>query len=86
MKYENETFTNEVELDGNEFIGCVFENCTVVYSGGKQPLITRCSFNNFTFEFRGCADNTVTFLRSMASPSSGLQSIVRETFPGLSAH
>ncbi len=87
MKYENETFTgSSVDLDGNEFIGCSFEKCTIVYSGGKPPLIGRCTFSDQRFEFRGAAANTVEFLKAMTAPDSGMKDLVRHTFPELYAH
>ncbi len=86
MKHENKTFTGTVELDDNEFIGCTFENCTLVYSGGKPPLITGGQFRGCKFEFRGHAADTVAFLQAMASPNSGMQGVIRDTFPALSAH
>jgi len=86
MKHENETFTDTVDLDGNEFIKCSFNKCTIVYSGGEPPSLTECSFDYVKFEFQGPAKNTVAFLKSMASPDSGLQKVVRDTFPALGAH
>ncbi len=86
MTHEGKIFADAVKLDGNEFIDCTFENCTLVYSGGLPPLITRCDFKSFTFEFRGHAANTVAFLQAMASPKSGFQSVIRKTFPALHAH
>jgi len=33
MNYDNNTFENtDVELDGNEFHNCRFNNCTLVYA------------------------------------------------------
>ncbi len=86
MKHEDRTFTDIVELDGEDFSGCTFDNCLLIYRGGAPPAINGCSFNSFTFEFRDHAANTVAFLRAMANPNSGLQKIIRDTFPGLSAH
>ena len=86
MKHENKTFADTIDLDGNEFIGCSFDKCTLIYSGGKPPLINDCSFNNVRFKFRGPAKNTVAFLKAMASPDSGLQKVIRDTFPALGAH
>lgn len=86
MKHTNKTFTGDVTLDDGEFINCTFDGSILIYSGGKPPTIDGCSFENVRFEFRGCAENTVAFLKAMAAPNSGLQSIIRDTFPALGAH
>ena len=86
MKYEGETITGTAHLDDSEFIDCTFDGCTLVYSGGKAPSITGCRFKSFKFEFREHAANTVAFMKLMASPKSGLQRVIRDTFPALTAH
>ena len=86
MEYRDETFTGEVELDGNEFYNCTFSGgATLIYRGDTPPRLNGCKFKSFKFEFQGTAANTVGFLKAMASPNSGLQSVVRDTFPGLTA-
>ncbi len=86
MMYQNETFTGEVDLDRNDFDTCTFSEALLIYSGGTPPSLNGCNFTNVKFEFRGAASNTVAFLQAMASPNSGLQGIVRDTFAGLMAH
>ena len=62
MKYEKQTFTNtDVDLDNNEFINCGFENCNLIYRGGKPPNITGCSFGEFGITFADAAANTLNF-------------------------
>ena len=85
--YTNRTFQGgRVALDGNNFKGCTFANCELVYSGGIPPALSGCHFTNFNMRFEGAAGNTVGFLKAMAAPSSGLQRVIRDTFRPLSAH
>ncbi|MCH9053057.1 MAG: hypothetical protein IIA72_18680 [Proteobacteria bacterium] len=86
MKYRDDTFTGEVELDGNEFDNCKFSGASLIYRGGTPPSLNGCHFTNIRFEFQGAAANTVAFLQAMAAPNSGLQNVVRDTFPGLTVH
>jgi hypothetical protein len=72
-----------MKLDDNDFVECTFRDCALVYAGGRPPTLDNCSFSNVRFKFEGPAENTVAFLKAMASPKSGLQIVVRETFPGL---
>ena len=86
MLYQNETFSGEVELDSNDFDTCTFSEALLIYSGGTPPILNECSFTDTKFQFRGAARNTVALLKGMSAPNSGLQNIVRDTFPGLMAH
>ena len=86
MKHQNETFTGEVELDDNEFENCTFSGASLIYRGGAPPSLNGCNFTNVRFNFQGSAANTVAFLKAMSAPNSGLQSVIRDTFPGLTTH
>ena len=86
MKHVDKTFSGgEVEIDGEVFENCNFENCSLVYSGGATPQFTGCGFGELRVEFRGSANNTVNLLQAMASPNSGFQEAIRNTFPALGA-
>jgi hypothetical protein len=81
-RHRGDIFSNQsVELDGNEFVDCVFNNCELVYAGGPPPTLTNNSFLGVKFSFRGCAANTAAFLKAMANPSSGMQNAVKDIFP-----
>jgi hypothetical protein len=72
-----------VDLDGVEFLECRFRGTTLRYSGGGVPRIKGCSFSGARFAMDGAAARTVALLKAMASPGSGLQDVVRETFGGI---
>lgn len=74
-------FTGRVEVDGNAYVACVFEDVVLVYSGGTPPSFAGCVFRNWKFAFEGPAGNTVNFLKSLAPKQSGLSDVIRETFP-----
>jgi hypothetical protein len=85
--YTGHTFQGgRVALDGNSFKGCTFDSCELVFSGGIPPALSGCSFRNTSMRFEGTAGNTIAFLKAMATPSSGLQRVIRDTFRALSAH
>jgi hypothetical protein len=69
-----------VELDGAEFLQCQFRGTTLRYTGGEMPRIKDCSFFGARFAAAGAAASTVALFKAMASPGSGLQDVVRETF------
>lgn len=72
-----------VDLDGVEFFQCQFRGTTLRYSGGEVPRIKGCSFSGARFAMDGAAARTLALLKAIASPGSGLQDVVRETFGGL---
>lgn len=74
-----------VHLDGAEFLECKFRGTTLRYSGGEVPRIIGCSFSEAHFAVDGPAARTLALLKAMASPGSGLQDVVRETFSALFA-
>jgi hypothetical protein len=66
MKHQNKTFKDQsVELDGNEFVGCTFQRCQLVYSGGALPRFDSCSFEASPFNFQQGAGNALHFLRDL---------------------
>ena len=84
MRFEDRIFRGgEQQLDGHEFSGCRFEGVQLVYSGSGAVSLSGCGFVDCAFEFRGAAANTLTLLRGMANPASGMQDMVVATFPEL---
>jgi len=82
MKHENDSFIgSQVNLDGNEYQGCVFRNCTLVYSGGKPPSFINCSFDGIRLNFVGSAGDTLGFLAALYK--GGLEFEVESTFDAI---
>ena len=85
MKYQGETFINTtIELDGNEYDGCDFKNCTIIYRGGELPSLANCSFGSPNFIFEDSAQNTLVFLRLLYH--GGLQPFIEVTFDNIRAN
>ena len=63
MKLDSSQFENQqVRLDGNEYNNCVFNSCTILYSGMGTVHLYECDFNNCKWQFDGPAANTINFL------------------------
>ena len=72
------------ELDGKEFDGCTFHDCTLVYSGGDPPTIRNCNFGNCRWEFRSAADRTIGFMRALYhGMGEGGRQLVEQTFENI---
>jgi hypothetical protein len=54
-----------VELDGDEFRGCQFFNCRLIYRGGSPPKMAHCKFSQSKFEFLDAARHTLDFIRAI---------------------
>jgi hypothetical protein len=70
MRFENQTFTADITIDGNEFIDCVIENCVVHHYGGPFSLV-KSSFRNVRFAFHDASNNALAFLRLIRSMPNG---------------
>lgn len=66
--YERQTFTNEeIVLDGNRYVGCVFNRCVLIYTGGELPNLERCKFNSTRIQLDGAAQQTLSYMRMLSS-------------------
>ena len=55
VRYKNSRFSNQkVELDGQSFIRCEFENCMVILERGETE-VSGCSFKNCKLMLKGNA-------------------------------
>jgi hypothetical protein len=79
MKFESTAFSNQlVDLDDNEFIGCRFEKCNLIYRGGKPPSLVNCSFDKFRISFEYAAADTLSFMTALYH--GGFKSVIEATF------
>lgn len=66
MEYSNKSFKDQdVNLDGNQYLGCSFQGCKLMYYGGPIPHFDGCKFDGGTFMFEKGAGNAVEFLREL---------------------
>ena len=81
MKYTSMKHNGKkVSLDFNTYIDCDFDNCEMVFGGGKPPVLENCRFNNCRFVLEDRAENTVAYLAFLFNtPESGGKSLVEET-------
>jgi hypothetical protein len=81
MRFEKKFFSNEeVLLDGNEFIDCHFDHCTMIYGGGTLPDIVNCSFKNPNWSLVKAASNTLELLTLFYHNLEGGKQLIENTF------
>ncbi len=65
MRYDRQTLTGTIHLDGNEFIHCTFERCDIIYSGGTYRIETPTFGQGVRLAFAGSAIGTVMLLQQI---------------------
>jgi|SRR5690348_8055659 len=65
-KFESTPFTDtRVCLDGNEYVGCHFLRCELVFCGGEIPRMVGNTIIDCAWTFDGAAASTLQFMRGM---------------------
>lgn len=81
MDYKNETFEGvTVELDGNSYEGCTFDDVLFVFGGGDLN-IKDCGIGSFRFQFTGQLANGLYALYQLFGTEGMLQIIRGFTDP-----
>ena len=80
-KIENRNYSQEVvNLDDNEFVGCTFQGCTLIYRGGTLPKFTNNSMDQCTWNFSGAAEATLRFISGLYQAGEGGRDVVERMF------
>jgi hypothetical protein len=82
MRFDNKSFFSErVELDGNEFRGCTFSRCQLVFRGERMFAFVECLVQNPQWVLEGHAAITLLFLTEAYHKmgESGVR-LIEETF------
>ena len=81
-KYENRTFENKlIQLDGNQYISCIFQSCTLQYGGFGDVKLEGCQFNKCSWSFISAAARTVQFMSSLYhGAGEGGKDLIEKTF------
>ena len=92
-KHVNEKFTKEpIAFDGNDYDGCQFDECEIVYSGGTLPKLTNNSFKNCGWAFDDAAARTIQFMTGLYAGGAReliegtLENIRGKKKPGITMH
>jgi len=51
-----------IVIDGDEYIGCTFSRCKLVYAGGTLPMLVNNSYKDCQWAFDGPAARTIQFM------------------------
>lgn len=84
-RYENETFKNQgIQLDGNQYIQCMFQNCTLQFGGLLAPKIIDCKFFECSWSFTDAAARTLEFLKALYhGAAEGGKELIERTFENI---
>lgn len=83
IEIKGKKFLNEtVHIDGKTLIDCIFENCSIVYSGGDLPSMVGCNMDpKCRIAFEGAAGRTIVLMHSMNN--GGFRATIYETIKKL---
>ncbi len=77
--YEKTPFIDRsIVIDGNEYLGCEFERCEIIFTGASLPKLVGNKFNNCRYTFDGPASRTIQFMSALYS--GGAQPLIEGTF------
>ena len=66
MRVENKLITDEnVFVDQNEYINCVFERCRIIFTGKGPARFSGCRFILCEWVFDGAAEETIQYLAAL---------------------
>ena len=78
MVHKGLVFKNKtIELDGNTFVDCQFDDCELVFRGKDPVDLGRCHFNRPKWQFHDGAGDTITLLRMLYADPVG-RSVVKQ--------
>ena len=84
MKFEDKTFdSQDVLLDGNEYINCTFNGCKIIFQGVKGVGLVNPTFDACQWSFDGPAGNTLAFLAMIYNRGRDGQRLVETVFAGI---
>jgi hypothetical protein len=85
VNHNEETFRDlRVALDGNEYRGCKFIKCVLVYSGGTPPVLVDNLMTHCRWEFEGAAIRTVSFMAAIyRGAGEGGRKLIEDAFASI---
>lgn len=85
MNFVQSTFKNqEIVLDFNEFQGCRFENCLMIFAGNGPVSVKECVFINTQWALVGAAQRTFNFFVGMYHGSGeGGKQLIEQLFDAI---
>lgn len=76
--------SESVALDGESFSDCQFQDCRMVYSGGKLPDFDNCRFDDCEWKFEDAAARTLAQLKLVwgVGGKAPVQALIKEITGG----
>ena len=87
MNHHDETFKQQrVELHGQSYRDCTFDECELVFDGDRPPTLTNNKFIDSVFVFTGAATRTLYLLSNIYHAGGGGREVIENTFSEIREH
>lgn len=85
MLFEKEVFEDkQIQLDGNQYIGCTFRRCELKFSANASVDLQYCSFEKCKWTFIEAAALTVQFMTALYhGAGEGGKNLIEQTFKNI---
>lgn len=72
-----------IQLDGQEFRSCIFEECEIVYSGAGGVVLDSNQFRDCRWTLEGPAASTLKFLSMLHESGGGFRELIENTIAAM---
>ena len=87
MIYRDQAFNAErIELHGNAFHNCTFQDCELIFDGGRPPTFKDNRFVNSVFVFTDAAVRTLYLLSNIYHAGEGGKQVIEESIRDIREH
>jgi hypothetical protein len=83
--HENEVFEDQIiQLDGNKYIRCKFQRCTLQFGGLADVSLENCEFHRSSWSFTEAAARTIQFMTGLYhGAGEGGRELIEKTFENI---
>ena len=84
MKFTNQVIeSQDVLLDGNQFVDCTFQRCKLIFMGIALPSLKNSTMDECTWHFTGPAENALHFMASLYAQGGEAKVLIERTFENI---
>ncbi len=84
MNFKDQTYNNvEIEIDGNHYENCTFNNCRLIYRGGALPIMANCKQIGGGYDFDDAALRTIDLMNQLYNAGTQGREMIERTIKAI---